>query len=182
MLTKSIAAQRPFKLALIASIAMAAAAVSAPSLAAATSTSASAAATVMVPIAISKTTDLAFGKFAVGSTGGTLLLNTSGALTPSADVTLGGGTPAAAVFHITGETGANYGITSPDVTLSDGASHSMALALVTGFATGVNSGVVSSSTIAAGGQDLYVGGTLTVGASQVAGTYTGTVAVSVQYQ
>jgi hypothetical protein len=136
----------------------------------------------MVPIAINKTADLAFGKFAVGSTGGTLLLNTSGVLTPSADITPGGGTPTAAVFHITGETGANYGITSPDITLSDGATHTMALALVSGFATGVSSGVVSSSTIAGGGQDLYVGGTLTVGASQVAGSYTGTVSVSVQYQ
>lgn len=180
MLKKSIAAQRPFKLALIASIAMLAASVSAPSLAA--STSASAAATVMVPIAISKTTDLSFGKFAVGSTGGTLLLNTSGTLTPSADITPGGGTPAAAVFHITGETGAAYGITSPDITLSDGASHTMGLALVSGLATGVSSGTVTTSNIAAGGQDLYVGGTLTVGASQTPGSYTGTVAVSVAYQ
>lgn len=182
MLKKSIAAQRPFKLALIASIAMLAASASAPSLAAATSSTASAAATVMVPIAISNTANLSFGKFAVGTTGGTLLLNTSGTLTPSSDITTGGGTPAAAIFHITGETGASYSISAPDITLTDSGSNTMALALITSFSTGTSTGTVPNSTIVAGGQDLYVGGTLTIGASQVAGNYSGTVTVSVQYQ
>jgi spore coat protein U-like protein len=182
MFKKSIAAQRPFKLALIASIALLGAA-SAPSFAA-NSTTATASATVLTPINVSKSTDLNFGKF-VASAAGTVTVSTSGARTFSGVTLMTGVTPTAASFSITGEPSATYTIdttTGTSTTLTSGA-NTMPLALYSDLTGGnATSGTVSSGTLSAGGaQTLYVGGQLTVGAGQAPGAYTGTVAVAVNY-
>lgn len=186
MFMKSIAAQRPFKLALIASIAAVAAAASAPGFAA-NSASASATANVMVPISISSSGTLSFGKFSSGSTGGSVVVNTAGTASKTGDVVMGGGTPGAATFTVTGEKGAAYTIdtSTTTATLSDGGTNTMALALISDFTgAGATSGTQSSGTLdgTTGQQVLHVGGTLTVGPSQAAGAYTGTVNVAVNYQ
>jgi hypothetical protein len=182
MFTKSIAAQRPFKLALIASFAMVAAAVSAPSLA--DTTTASATANVMVPIKIVQAANLTFGKFAVSSgSGGTVTVSTSGARTgsgmflPSADPTT------AAQFTITGEPNASFSIDlgGPGTTLTKG-TDSMTLTYASDL-TGANatSGTIPTGTLTSGTQTLFVGGTLTVSGTQVAGAYAGTVSATVAY-
>jgi hypothetical protein len=86
--------------------------------------------------------------------------------------------PASAVFGVTGEAGFTYAITLPTdgaVTISDGASHTMA---VNAFVS--NPG--TTGTLSGAGTDtLKVGATLVVGNNQVPGTYTGSFNVTVSY-
>jgi Domain of unknown function (DUF4402) len=145
---------------------------------------ANATATIITPIAIAKTSDLGFGKLAVGATGGTVAVSAADVVTiggtgntisqPAANT----GNPAAAVFAVTGEAAFTYAITLPadgTVTLSDGATHTMA---VNGFVSNPS----ATGTLSGGGsQTLKVGATLTVGNNQTPGAYTGSFSVTVAY-
>lgn len=180
MLKKSIAAQRPFKLALLASIVILGA-TSAPSYA--VSTTAQASATVLTPIQITKVTDLAFGKF-IPTALGSVTVSTSGARTFTGVTLATGITPTAATFTVSGEPNATYSIntTGTSATLTSGA-NTMALTIASDI-TGANTttGTVSTGTLSAGGaQTVYVGGKLDVNAAQPSGAYTGTIAVAVDY-
>jgi spore coat protein U-like protein len=169
MFEKSIVAVRPFKLALLASVALAAAGATAPAFAA-TSASASASATVIVPIAITKAADLSFGKFASGATGGSITVQTDGSRAGTGDVLLTNG-------------GATYTIdtTGTSANLSS-SGNNLPLSLISDFAaTASSAGTKATGTLTGGTQTLFVGGTLTVGANQPAGNYTGSVAVAVAY-
>lgn len=143
-------------------------------------------ATVIAPIAITKAADLAFGKFARGA-GGTVTVSTSGARTASGTIlSTVGSTPTAAQFNVTGDGAATYSITwSGDTQLTTGvggAGETMALARISDLTAGnATSGEVTSGTLTAGAQSIYLGGTLTVGAAQVAGAYTGSVTATVEY-
>ncbi|HUP91634.1 MAG TPA: DUF4402 domain-containing protein [Solimonas sp.] len=143
----------------------------------AASASADATATVVTPIAITSTADLVFGKFSAG-TGGSVVMSNAGARSKTGSVVLLTGTAGgAAGFNVTGDANATYSISLPaddSVTVSDGASHSMA---VDSFIS--NPG--SSGTLTGGAQAVAVGATLTVGSGQAAGAYTGTFAVGVEY-
>ncbi|WP_170832958.1 DUF4402 domain-containing protein [Vreelandella arcis] len=154
------------------------------SFAAATSTTATG--TVIVPIAIAKSADLVFGKFAPGA-GGSVTVSTSGARTGSGVILSSvGSSPTAAKFDVTGDGAATYSITwSGDTELSTGAGgvgETMALARISDL-TGSNatSGEVTSGTLTAGAQSIYLGGVMTVGAAQVTGDYTGSVTATVEY-
>jgi len=146
-------------------------------------------ATVIAPIAITKSADLLFGKFAPdAAASGTVTVSTSGARTASGGAILSsvGPTPTAAKFDVTGDNDATYGITwSGDTELSDGAStpNTMALTKISDLtAGGAVTGEVASGTLGTGGtQSIYLGGVLEVGAAQVAGTYTGAVTATVEY-
>jgi hypothetical protein len=182
MFTKSIAAQRPFKLALIASIALVTAAVSAPGLAA-NSISADSTANVMVPIAITKSSDLVFGKFAAKAGGGSVTVATNGARTGTG-VYLAAGTTTAASFAVKGEPNATYSIDLSSVALSNGTpAQDMTLSLISALtASAATSGSVTSGTLdGSGDQVLYVGGALTVADAQAGGLYSGTVTAAVDY-
>jgi hypothetical protein len=132
-------------------------------------------------IAISNTRILAFGKFVAGS-GGSVAIDTNGTRTPSGGVLLltsGGGT--AATFNVTDADPANvnktYIITLPDngtVLLASG-SNSMAL-------NNFVSSPAGSSVLTAGSQILRIGATLSVGANQPTGNYSGNFSVTVNYQ
>ena len=151
----------------------------------AASDTAQASGTVIEPIAIVKSADLSFGEFAPGA-GGTVTVSTSGARTNSGVIlSTIGSAPTAARFDVTGEADATYSISiTADAALSDGAAGTMTLATFSDF-TGADatSGDVQlgGGTLTAGAQSIYVGGTLTVGASQTAGTYTGDIVVNVEY-
>jgi hypothetical protein len=181
MFEKSSTTVRPFKLALLASLALVAAGATAPTYAA--TTTASATANVIVPIAIAKAADLSFGKFASGASAGSVTIKTDGTRTVS-NVTAAGGTLSAASFNITGEPNATYTIdtTATSANLTSGANN-LGLALVTDLTGGgAASGTVATGTLSgAGAQTLFVGGTLTVGANQPNGAYTGSVSVAVAY-
>jgi len=143
---------------------------------------ASATATIIQPIAITKTAELVFGNLAVGATGGTVAISTADAVTISAGSTItqpagNAGSPAAASFNVTGESGFTYAITLPadgTVTLTDASSNTMA---VNGFTS--NPG--ATGTLTAGSQTLKVGATLTVGNAQAPGSYSGSFSVTVAY-
>jgi len=130
-------------------------------------------------IAISNTQALAFGKFVAGS-GGSVTVNVSGGRSASGGVLLiasGGGT--VAQFNITGNPNATYAVTLPDndvvtITIAGGGS-SMA---VNGF---VSSPAATGTLNGGGAQTLKVGATLTVGAGQAVGNYSGTFNVIVVY-
>jgi hypothetical protein len=132
-------------------------------------------------IAISNTGALAFGKFASGS-GGAVTVSTSGARTSSGGVVLlSSGAGAAAGFNISDSDPASlaktYIITLPangTVTLASG-SNSMP---VNDFISDPS----GSGIMTAGTQLLIVGATLSVGANQPVGNYSGSFSVTVNYQ
>jgi hypothetical protein len=177
MFEKSNTSVRPFKLALLAL------AIGAAAQAGAASNTASASATVITPINVTSTGSLAFGKIAASATPGSITISTSGTRSNSGGAT-GSGTTSAIKFDITGEPSSTYTIDTAATTanLTSG-SDTMALALVSDFTgAGATTGAQATGTLdGTGKQSLYVGGTLTVGASQAAGAYTGTVSVAVAY-
>jgi spore coat protein U-like protein len=181
MFAKSKLLARPFNLALIAALSLAAAGTTLEANAA--NATASATASVITPIAVTSVGTLAFGKFVPGASAGSVTVSTSGARTATV-VTPSGGTPGAASFPITGEPSTTYAIDTSATTanLTSGA-NTMALALVTDFSGGgAISGTQATGTLDnTGKQTLYVGGILTVGANQANGAYTGTVSVAVAY-
>lgn len=143
---------------------------------------ATASGTVIVPIAIAKVTDVSFGKFAPGA-GGTVTVSTNNTRTATGAVLSAiGSTPTAARFNVTGDAAATYSIgIAPDATLISGV-NSMALATFSDLtAGGATSGNAATGTLTAGAQSIYVGGRLTVGATQAAGAYTGNIVVTVEY-
>jgi hypothetical protein len=146
---------------------------------------AGATATVIAPIAINKAVDLNFGKFAPG-TGGSITISTSGTPTSTGIVRSTTVTPTAARFDVTGDANATYAITytGTSTTLSDGATtpSTMGMSIHSSLtANNATTGTVTDGLLTGGAQSIYVGGTLTVGATQVAGTYTGNVSVQVEY-
>lgn len=149
----------------------------------AASDTATAGGTVIVPIQIADAANLSFGKFAPGA-GGSVTVSTSGARTGTGVIlSTIGSSPSAARFDVTGDANATYdiSITAP-ATVSDG-TNTMALATFSDLtAANATTGNVTSGTLSAGGtQSIYIGGTLTVGATQAAGAYTGNISVTVEY-
>lgn len=142
-------------------------------------TSATASATVVTPISISKTVDMSFGNVAVKSdAGGTVVLDTNDGTSTTGDVTLPAtaGTITSASFGIAGEDGYTYAITLPTtVNITDAVSSEiMELSSFT-------SAPDATGTLTGGAEVLKVGATLTVGAGQVSGAYTGSFDVTVNY-
>lgn len=144
-------------------------------------------ATVITPIGVSTTNSLVFGSFAHGAASGDVTVYTNGTRATTGPIlSTVGATPAAAIFHVTGDGVSTYSITTAGTatTIASGANnmtfaHCTAL---TAAATCVPGSNVSSGTLVAGAQDIYMGGTLTVSATQVAATdYTGAISVTVEY-
>lgn len=124
---------------------------------------------------------LVFGRFVAGS-GGTIIVSPSGARMRTGGVALVSSAPSSASFTFTDNAGDNASaaviISLPadgSVTLTSGAS-TMA---VTSFTSnpGPAAGAMSGGTLI-----FTVGATLTVGANQPAGSYTGSIPITVQYQ
>jgi hypothetical protein len=182
MFTEALAVRRPVKLALLAATAVAVITASAPGLSA--DGSATAGATIVAPVTISNLTNLSFGNFDASRTG-TITVDTAGTRTASG-VTLGGGSPSAASFSVSGQAGLSFNIayTDSSATLSNGPD-ALDLAIVSdlgGEATSAGA-PVSSGILGAGPTTLRIGGILTVNtAGTPAGTYNGTISVAVQYQ
>ena len=138
---------------------------------AANSVSAGATVEIAAPIAVTQDTALAFGNIGPSASAGTVTISLAGAQSVTGGVTALGGTVAAGEFTVTGASGATYSVTiDGSVTLSGPG---------TMTATLTNDGGGSLT----GGTDTFnVGGTLSVGANQAAGSYTGTYSVAVNYQ
>lgn len=136
---------------------------------------------VIVPISITKSTDLNFGTFAspgggtitVNTAGGRLTSNTTGIIFPSASNT--SNPPAAAVFKVDGNATNTFAISIPTP------SFNLTSAAVGATPMGVVLTTVATSALSAGTVNVPVSGVLTVAAGQVAGTYQGSFSMVVEY-
>ena len=144
-----------------------------------------------VPIAISNTAGLAFGKFVAGS-GGTVTVSPGGVLRASGGVILmPSGAGAAAQFAVSGDANLTYAISMPGngvVSLVSDA-NSMAVNNFTSSPNltgklgvgGTQTPFVGATLGVSGNQTLFVGATLNVGSNQATGSYSGVFDVTVNY-
>lgn len=128
---------------------------------------------ILQAITVSKTADLNFGNVVPSAAAATVAVGEDGTRTCGTGLSCYGTTTSGA-FNVTGTAGetVSVGIDNATIQLSNG-TQSMAVALSTS---------TSSLTLAGGTGSFRVGGTLSVGANQAAGTYTGQYNVSVNYQ
>lgn len=134
-------------------------------------------ATVVADMGITKNADLRFGKFSAG-TGGTVVMATAGSRSKTGAVVLSaldaGG---AASFAVTGDSTATYAITLPSTAVTITHTNTTTTMSVGTFISNPS----GTGALTAGAQTLLVGGTLTVASAQLAGAYTGSFNVTVDY-
>ena len=168
---KVVTTQKVARRGLRTAIAIAAMTLSAGAYAA--STTGTASATVIVPMTISAGTALNFGTFAANSTGGTVVITTGGARSATGSVALSSTTPGVAgSFNVTGNAASTLAITGPGVFNVTSGANTMAVSL---------SGLATTGTLSGGTATILVPGTLTVGANQASGSYSGTYTMAVEY-
>jgi hypothetical protein len=141
-------------------------------------------ATIVQQVTISQTTALDFGVIAPGTTAGTAVVAASSGATPTCSggpSCLQGGNPG--VFLVQGYGGETVQISVPTapVTLTDGGSASMTAASFASSAAGPGNTVTLSGSGGTGSATVYVGATLSVGANQAAGSYSGQFTVTANY-
>jgi hypothetical protein len=138
---------------------------------------------VVTPISVAKSVDMSFGSIAGGATAGTVTLTPAGVVSVTGGALKAGGTPAAAKFDVSGSGTLTYAIdyTGTATALTSAGDSMPFVAISDTSASAKSSGTVATGTLAAGAQSIYVGGILTVGINQNAGTYTGNIAVAVNY-
>lgn len=124
-------------------------------------------------ISISSTANLEFGRLAPTGAAGTVTVTPAGTRS-STNVDLVGGTVGAAGFTVTGETNANYAISLPTNVILTGPSGTMTVDTF-------NDDAGANPRLTGGSDPFNVGATLNVGGNQALGGYTGTFAVTVNY-
>jgi len=129
---------------------------------------------IVAPIAVANTAPLSFGRLAAYHSASTVSVDASGNLTPSnPGMVIAGSTGSAAAFNVTGAVGLAYTTSIP------------ASVSLTGTGTPMSASLSKSGGAAnldASGADSFkVIGTLTVGADQTPGAYSGSFTVGVQY-
>lgn len=159
------------KSAVVASV-MAAAAMGASSAQAATGTG-TATAKVLLPLTVTSTADLDFGVIVPGTSAATVVVSTAGAV--SCGVTTCIGTPNAGAFNVTGTA-------DQVVTVAAGTGPFSVASGSNSMGVGTLTFSASTVTLTGGAGSFNVGGTLSVGANQAAGDYTGNYTVTVNYQ
>jgi hypothetical protein len=139
--------------------------------------------TIIQGVAIHKDRDLEFGAMVASASSGTCVITAASTTTRSATggVTLtdqGGLTPASAQFTVTGNPNFTYTITLPtSVTITNQTSGNGETMTITDMTKSNNGPQLNGQ----GTETWWAGGTLNVGADQVAGRYTGTFDVGVAY-
>lgn len=150
----------------------------------AASTTGTANAVIYTPLSIVENTQMDFGGIAPDAAGGILTLNTAGAIPIiPAGFVLAGAT-AAGQFTVTGEGGLQYAITFPGAPFILNGSGGGTMT-VDNFVTNPASPRTIPGVLGTAGSTndvILVGANLNVGATQTAGTYTGTYTVQVDYQ
>ncbi|HZU50776.1 MAG TPA: DUF4402 domain-containing protein [Sphingomicrobium sp.] len=153
--------------------------VAAPGQAASPATQATASAKIYRPLTIAATQNLDFGTIVLSGagtwSGETVSIDQTGALTcGSAGNVTCSGSPQAAKYHLVGTNNAVVTISSPGFNLTGPGT----LAFTPNAPTTVNLGAAGSTT----GFDFGVGGSITLASSTPDGVYTGTFAVTANYQ
>jgi len=146
-----------------------------PSTVDAGSASGTAGATIEKALTVTQSILMNFGRVEAPATGsGTVVLDTSDGTTDTSVTRLSGGTAASGAFTLAGSTSAAYTVSAiADTTISDGTT----TLGVTAFNTSPSSGSLDGS----GAGSIAVGATLTVPSTATNGTYTGTYAMTVNY-
>lgn len=139
------------------------------------STNGTADATIVNPISVAQASggELKFGTLA--GQAGTIEIDPDGTVTPSSPNLYVSGTQQPASFIVSGQTGLHYTPSLPlsSVVITDGTNNMTVSALT------ISDAPVGGHVV--GTDNFKVGGTLTVNAGQVAGSYSGQFAVNVQY-
>ena len=139
---------------------------------AANSVDATASVEIAAPISITEDTQLSFGNIGPSASAGTVTITNAGARSVTGGVSELGGAFAAAEFTVTGASGANFNASIPTSASLTGPGDAMSVSLTNDAGTSISGGSVS----------FNVGGTLSVGANQAAGSYSGTYTITVNYQ
>jgi hypothetical protein len=151
---------------------------SAPSAGVAATQSATGQAAILSPLSVIKRADLDFGTLVVNGAGTAVLDPLSGALTTTGAVTISGTAAHSALFTSTGSKNSVVHIRLPQnpITVTRvGGTETMTVSNWTQDGPS-NRRIPLTSTF-----DFAVGATLTVGAAQAEGSYTGTFTITVQY-
>ena len=137
-----------------------------------------ASATIITPISIVATAPLSFGVMAQPTSTGTVTVSTAGVVSTGGGmvgntaIAQGSAGPQAGKFRVSGEPGRQFFVTLPLAATVNRSGASMIITLFTvGALTGSPVGTL----------DIAVGGTLTVGAAQPVGTYSGTYQITASY-
>jgi hypothetical protein len=146
---------------------------------------ATASATVVAPIGITQQSNLNFGSF-LPAAGGSITVSTMGAVTPTGIVRTTLVPATAAAFLVSGDGNSAYSInyvgTSTALVHTVDGTQSMAFTHFSALDNGdVTTGTVAAGTLVDGSQTIRVGGTLTVAANQLVGSYLGSIKVQVEY-
>lgn len=145
--------------------------IAAPMSANAADATGAATATIVTPIAIVQAADLGFGTIAPTASAGTVTIDNTGARTSDANVELlSTNTGSAGQFTVSGEGTSSFSTSVANVSLT-GPGTAMPVVFTNDAPTALTGGAAT----------INVGGTLTVGANQTAGAYTGDVVVTVAY-
>ena len=144
----------------------------------------------IAPMTLTQTSALHFGTInLLAAAGGTVALSTANVRTPSAGVALSAVAPTCtnAAYNITGTRDVTFALTLP-LTITVAHTITSATTMTIGTLKVLFNGgsevtaVGATHTLSSAGTDSFiVGGTLTVGAAQLAGIYAGTFAVTVDY-
>ncbi len=136
---------------------------------------------IVTPIEIADGTDLNFGSI-VAAEGGNVRVNTEGTRTFSNTNMEVNSAEAitAASFSVTAANQYSYSISIPSIVLSDVAS--LGLDMPVSFTQDLGGETDGNATGTGSAQELLVGGLLTVASGQEAGSYEGTVTVTVAYE
>jgi len=137
------------------------------------SVTATANAAIATALVLTEGTQMSFGKVAAGASAGSVLLAAAGGTTDTNVTRLSGVTAAAGAFTLAGENSATYAVTLPASTSLTGPGTAMTVNAFTDNASGSLDG--------SGAGAFNIGATLAVGASQAAGTYSGSYSVTVNY-
>lgn len=142
------------------------------------SATSSATAVIYSALTITNTQDLDFGVIIPSGVAGTVAMDATGAEVLTNVTAHPSSAPLPAIFHVVGEPNETYdiAITNPPITLTGPAANTMQItAIVSNPAEGINTGLLDAT----GVQDISIGGTLSVGVNQAAGTYTNANAITV---
>ncbi len=132
---------------------------------------AGASAQIAIPVTISETTALNHGTVTASGSLGTVDITTAGVRSVTGGVAMLGGTVSQGVFAVTGE-GNNAFTTTMDATSSLSGPGTAMIAALSNDAP---------SNLSSGSATINVGSNLAVAASQVAGAYSGTFSITVNY-
>lgn len=138
-------------------------------------------ATIVAAITLTEVDPLDFGINSVGAAGGTVLVNADGTFSRTGDVADQGRDPDNALVTVAGTMGVPIDLTIPagPAVITSGANTMN----VDSFNIDVNAGGESETiTLTGASRNVPIGGTLTVGAAQASGIYSGTFTFNANYQ